>query len=111
MLIKTNVIIENKDFEKLIITYDKPDALIYCDPPYFGTEKYYEAKFSHDDHVRLCTTLKDIEGKFILSYNDCGFIREIYKNFNIESIERIHNLHARYVQHDKKYNELIITNF
>lgn len=107
----SKVIIENRDFEKLINVYDKKDSLIYCDPPYFGTEKYYQVTFSHDDHIRLLNTLKYIEGKFILSYNDCGFIREIYKNYNIEPVERIHNLCTRYEKHEKRYNELIITNF
>lgn len=43
------------------------DALFYLDPPYHGTEKYYEAGFSHDDHIRLKTVLDGIKGKFILS--------------------------------------------
>lgn len=42
----TSVVFENKDFEDLINVYDKPDALIYCDPPYYGTEKYYQTQFS-----------------------------------------------------------------
>lgn len=40
------VIIEHLDFEQLIRTYDRPNALFYCDPPYMGTEKYYQAAFS-----------------------------------------------------------------
>lgn len=32
------VIIEHLDFEQLIRTYDRPNALFYCDPPYMGTE-------------------------------------------------------------------------
>ena len=30
------VIIENKDFEKLIRQYDRPVSFFYCDPPYFN---------------------------------------------------------------------------
>lgn len=62
-----NVVIENKDFESLIRVYDRPGALFYLDPPYHGTEKYYDAGFSHDDHIRLKTVLDGIKGKFILS--------------------------------------------
>lgn len=36
-----NVVIENKDFEKLIKQYDRPNTLFYLDPPYFETEDYY----------------------------------------------------------------------
>ena len=35
------VVIENKDFEKLIRHYDRPESLFYCDPPYHCTEGYY----------------------------------------------------------------------
>jgi len=106
----SKVVVEHKDFENLIRVYDKPDAVFYCDPPYYGTEKYYDALFTHDDHVRLFSTLKDIEGKFILSYNDCEFIREVYNDYNIEAVERLHNLKARYDQ-EKMYKELLIKNF
>ena len=36
------VVIENKDFEKLIGQYDRPVSFFYCDPPYFETESYYK---------------------------------------------------------------------
>lgn len=66
-----NVIVENQDFETLIKHYDRPDAFFYADPPYFSTEDMYEVGFGWDDHVRLRDTLKNIKGKFLLSYNDC----------------------------------------
>ena len=50
------VIIENLDFEHLIHTYDRPDALFYCDPPYIGTESYYRAPFTTGDHWPMCST-------------------------------------------------------
>ena len=37
-----NVVIENKDFEKLIAQYDRPNTIFYLDPPYYETEDYYE---------------------------------------------------------------------
>ena len=36
------VVIENKDFEKLIRQYDRPASLFYLDPPYHATEGYYQ---------------------------------------------------------------------
>ncbi|NLK87713.1 MAG: DNA adenine methylase [Clostridiaceae bacterium] len=105
------VIIENKDFEDLIKVYDKPDALIYCDPPYYGTEKYYQVMFSESDHQRLYKTLCNIKGKFILSYNDCDYIRKLYKHFNIKQVSRMHNLKARYNEDQNLYHELLIKNY
>ncbi len=107
----SKVVVENKDFENLIKVYDRPNALFYLDPPYFGTEKYYSAAFTTEDHVRLSATLKNIKGNFVLSYNDCDYIRELYKGFRIEEISRNHNLAGRFEDKPHSYNELIIRNF
>lgn len=107
----SKVIIENKDFQDLIKVYDKPDALLYIDPPYYGTEKYYQAVFTNDDHLRLNKVLKSIKGKFILSYNDCNFIRELYNDFVVEEVSRNHSLLGRYTNKEHKYKELIIRNY
>ncbi len=104
-----SVVIENKDFENLIRVYDRKKALFYLDPPYHGTEKYYDINFSHNDHIRLKEILDKIEGKFILSYNDDAFIRELYKEYNIEEISRSNNL--KNTMKSEKYNELIIKNY
>ena len=69
-----DTVIENKDFEALIRQYDRPNAFFYCDPPYFETEGHYEVVFRKEDHVRLRDTLAGIEGKFMVSYNDCEYI-------------------------------------
>ncbi|MDE6730296.1 MAG: DNA adenine methylase [Oscillospiraceae bacterium] len=99
------VVIENKDFENLIKVYDRPKALFYCDPPYHKTENYYDAVFTKEDHERLKSVLSLIRGRFILSYNDDVYIRELYKNFEIISVERQNNLSKGI------YRELIIKNF
>lgn len=87
-----SVVIEHQDFEKIIKNHDRETTLFYLDPPYYGTESYYTEKFSEEDHVRLKSLLDGIKGKFILSYNDCGYIRELYKNYNITAVDRAHNL-------------------
>jgi DNA adenine methylase len=35
------VVVENKDFEKLIRQYDRPVSFFLCDPPINATESYY----------------------------------------------------------------------
>lgn len=101
----SGVVIEHKDFENLIKVYDRSGALLYCDPPYHKTEKYYDAEFKQSDHERLNLCLNSIKGRFILSYNDDEYIRELYKNFNIIAVERQNNLSSG------SFKELIITNF
>lgn len=103
------VIIENQDFQNILKTYDRKDALFYLDPPYYETEKYYSCKFSSDDHIRLKEALNDIKGRFLLSYNDCEFIRELYKDYLIIEVDRTHNLVKQKVK--PRYKELIIKNY
>jgi DNA adenine methylase len=105
-----SVVIENKDFEALINQYDRPDAFFYLDPPYFSTEDMYAVGFSWDDHVRLRDRLKNLNGKFLLSYNDCPEIRDLYKDFNILDFSRTHSMAQRY-EAGKEFKELLIANY
>lgn len=99
------VVIEHKDFENLIKVYDRPGALFYCDPPYHKTEKYYDAEFKNSDHERLNASLKNLKGRFVLSYNDDEYIRELYRNFDITPVTRQNSLSKG------DYKELIIKNY
>ena len=107
------VVIENKDFEKLLAHYDRESSFFYCDPPYFATENYYkDVGFKTADHIRLRDSLLDIKGKFLVSYNDCPEIREIWDkpNIHIEEISRLNNLAQRY-EGGCMYEELFISNY
>jgi DNA adenine methylase len=104
-----SAVIENKDFESLINTYDREKALFYLDPPYYQAEEYYDGTFSIEDHVRLRKRLANIKGKFILSYNDCDYIKKLYSDCSIFEIDRQHNLVAK--SGSDRYKELIIKNF
>ena len=99
------VVIEHKDFEALIKQYDRSDALFYCDPPYHTTERHYSERFTEEDHHRLNAVLKALKGRFILSYNDDDFVRELYKDFKIAAVERQNNLSKG------NFKEVIIKNF
>ena len=63
--------VENMDFEDVINKYDSESTYIYLDPPYWKTENYYSNHdFDRQDHERLANTLKQVKGKFSLSYYD-----------------------------------------
>ena len=91
-----NTVIENKDFEALIRQYDRENAFLYCDPPYFMTEDHYEVEFPRQDHVRLRETLAGCQGKWMVSYNDCDYIRGLYEGCHITAVSRINNLAQRF---------------
>ena len=107
----SKVIIEKKDFEDIIKVYDKPDSLFYVDPPYYGSEGYYQNKFTQQDHIRLNEVLKNVKGKFLLSYNDCDLVRGLYQGFNIDEVSRQDNLRSRYDDKSHIYRELLIKNY
>jgi len=105
----SGVIIENKDFEELIKQYDRPKSFFYLDPPYYKAERRYTVKF-HKDHERLRDTLKNVKGKWLLSYNDCPEIRELYKDYNMITLKRQLFLVNRY-DTEVEYGELLIANY
>ena len=71
--------VENMDFEEFIIKYDSSKTYFYVDPPYFsvGEGDYYSNHdFERKDHERLSDCLKNIQGKFSLSYYDFDLLHE-----------------------------------
>ena len=107
------VLIENRNYDDLIKLYDSDDTLFYLDPPYHGTEKLYKDNgtvFTTENHVHLRDILKNIKGKFILSYNDDAFIRSLYQDFEVVGVERNSTLCST-SDNTTKYKELIIKNF
>ena len=107
------VYVECLPYSEIIKRYDKPTTFFYCDPPYYKTENYYMGGgFGRADHKRLADLLCGIKGKFLLSYNDCEEIRELYDRpgILIEGISRLSNLAQRY-ENGKEYPELLISNY
>jgi DNA adenine methylase len=107
------VSVHNKEFEHFIRLVDRPDAFFYCDPPYWGTEDYYDGVvFGTDDHTRLRDLLLSIDGKFLLSYNDCPEIRALYegRGLFIEEVSRLDNL-RQFAVAGAVYPELLISNY
>lgn len=108
------VTIENKSFSELIPLYDKEDAFFYVDPPYVATESYYKntGGFGKKEHEELAALLKGAKGKFLLSYNDCDLVRELYKDFNIKITKEIdYTLGSNMHKKKKSVKEVFITNY
>jgi DNA adenine methylase len=71
--------VENMDFQDVIEKYDSPTTYFYVDPPYYivGEGSYYSNHdFGRQDHERLADCLKNIQGKFSLSYYDFDLLHE-----------------------------------
>lgn len=101
------------DFSELID--DKADALMYLDPPYYkkGNE-LYQFGFKEEDHVRLADCLKKTKHRWVLSYDNCVEIRNLYGWANVESYDVNYSITALKQKDGKRKSrnkiELIITN-
>jgi DNA adenine methylase len=85
------VLIENKDFAKLIKRFDNKRTFFYCDPPYLPSTRrggQYLFEMDEKDHERLIKILLNLEGKAMLSgyqnplYNrleEAGWRRQEFK--------------------------------
>jgi DNA adenine methylase len=72
------VTVENLDFEEIFKRYDCQSAFFYCDPPYSKGEGYATISTKDFAHERLRDCLKSAKGKWLLSYDDSDYIRELY---------------------------------
>lgn len=70
--------VENMDCIDLIKKYDSPDTFFYVDPPYFKKEYLYTTDFPREKHEQLADTLKNAQGKWLLSYYDFPELEEWY---------------------------------
>lgn len=74
-----NLSVHLSDFKESIPAHS--DHFLYLDPPYPNGERLYGARGNmHEDfdHVALADLLQARDGR-ILSYNDCRFVRPLYR--------------------------------
>ena len=100
------VILKNLSCCELIQQYQHDaNTFLYCDPPYYETATYKHG-INHDDLQR---TLSQCQGKWMVSYNDHPYIRELYQDYHIKEIKTTYQLMGTNNRQDK--TELIITNY
>lgn len=63
------------DYLQVLKHFDSHATLFYADPPYIGTESYYDGEF---DHERLATALNAAKGKIALSYQEHPDLEALY---------------------------------
>ena len=108
----TNV--ENMDCEDVIKKYDSSTTYFYVDPPYWKTENYYSLHdFDTDDHKRLADVLKNIEGRFSLSYYDFDLLHDWFPEdeYEWELKDFVKPASAQKGKSQNKGTELLIMNY
>lgn len=82
------VYIECLPWQAFIQRWDRPQALFFCDPPYWGVEDYYgKDAFGRDEFEALSEVLRGLQGRFILTLNDVPEVRRIFGWAEIEAVE------------------------
>lgn len=60
--------------------------------------------------MRLKSTLANAKGKWLVSYNDCEEIRELYDGYSFFDFKRIHSMVQKY-EAGREFPELLIANY
>jgi len=92
------------DFTRLIEDQSCP-ATLYLDPPYVEEgNKLYQCSFTEADHIRLAQLLRNTPHHWVLSYDDCPLVRDLYSWANVENVSVGYS-----VSRARKTAELILT--
>ncbi len=107
------VMIENLDAIDCITRYDRPGTFFYIDPPYYFNGRDYAAHFEGADWQRLLAALQSLQGRFILSLNDCPEVRDLFAGFTQERVTLTYscsNARAGADTRSEERSELLIHN-
>ena len=81
-------VIECCDYQECIRTYGRrKNVVLYCDPPYFGTETYYSKQFQRWDHHFLSEQLNGCVAPSVVSYYEFDGMEELYSQDRWDWIE------------------------
>ncbi|EKA7355631.1 DNA adenine methylase [Vibrio vulnificus] len=81
---KDNIHLHNLDALDFINEIEKLDENVFyfIDPPYFVKgQSLYTNFYDSNDHIDLCTKIREINSKWILTYDYAEFIRKLYSNY------------------------------
>lgn len=81
-----SVVIDCQPWRDFVERYDRPGMLFYLDPPYWGTEDMYAARFDRSEFEALAGVLATLKGRFILSLNDHPETRRLFRQFRVERV-------------------------
>jgi len=104
------VVIESRDFQRVIKVYDYEKCFMFLDPPYYETARYAVGKFKDDDYINLAELCKNLKGKFLLTINNHDFIRELFKDFIFIEHDVTYSV-SKTNKERQKYGEIIIKNY
>jgi DNA adenine methylase len=106
-----NTIILNKDFKEVVIEYDSENSFFYLDPPYSKTLNIKNGYYNNNTITPkdVYDVLKNIKGKFLLSYDNTEEVRDIFKDYKIVEVDTRYSPTSSV--NSRKVKELLIMNY
>ncbi|MDR3257119.1 MAG: DNA adenine methylase [Endomicrobium sp.] len=113
--IMKNVKITNLDYEKLL-TKEGDSVFIFLDPPYFSARKsalYGKNGNLHKnfDHERFATNMKNCRHRWLITYDDSNYIRNLFSFANIFSWNLTYGMRNVSDTGDQTGKEIFISNY
>ena len=113
--ILNNTIISNLDYEEVINKSGK-NVFLFLDPPYFSAAKSalygkngdLHKKFNHE---RFANVLKNVEHKWLITYDDSKYIRDLFSFAYINEWDLTYGMRNVGKNGNQKGKELFISNY
>lgn len=92
------------------------DVFIFLDPPYYTATKsalYGKNGELHKgfDHERFAEEVKNCLHKWMITYDNCDYVKEMYKDFNIIPFEFAYGMRNVTANAEMTGKEILITNY
>ena len=86
------------------LKFESIDSFVFLDPPYYnkGSELYTNF-YKHEDHKRLADYIKKINQRWIVTYDNCEEIKEIFNEYNQKEFDISYTLEVK-----RKSKEIMI---
>lgn len=113
--LKKNMKITNWDYER-VVEREGNDVFIYLDPPYYTAEKsalYGKNGDLHRgfDHERFANVMKNCKHKWLITYDDCEYIRNLFSFAKIVPFEASYGMKNVGENSKQKGKEMLIMNY
>lgn len=107
--------ITNLDYEELIKVKGE-NVFIFLDPPYYSATKsalYGKNGNLHKsfDHIRFAELMRDCKHKWLITYDDSKYIRDLFSYANIISWDLTYGMRNVTEDSNQKGKELFISNY
>jgi len=111
----SDTVISNYDYSD-VVKKEGENVFIFLDPPYYFATKsalYGKNANLHKsfDHERFAETMKNCNHKWLITYDDCEYIRDLFSFAKIIPWNLTYGMRNVNVSSSQKGNELFISNY